>query len=407
MIDTPFKLPCGAVLNNRIAKAATTERLCGRNNLPNNDLIRLYDRWADTKAGLLITGNIMINRSHLESAGNVVIDNSDVHPNMIEWAKAGKKHGNHIWVQISHSGRQTSRFVNTHPKSASDVQLKKMGVFGKPQAMTETDIEEVIRGFVRVASVCKRAGFTGIQVHAAHGYLLSQFLSPTTNHRNDAWGGSLENRSKLLMTIIEKMRKEVGDSFPISVKLNSADFQKGGFTEEDSLEVIVKLERAGIDLLEISGGTYEKVVFFSGKEETLRESTKRREAYFIDFAQKVRKVSSMPLMVTGGFRTHAFSSSSIKRGEVDVVGMARPFITNIDQMYGFIKGEVEDLADLMIKTGVHELDDSAEGGFYARNIIRLARGKDAKFNYSSFGNAFFLIRHEMVKGIIRKVARSK
>ena len=407
MINTPLTLPCGSVLTNRLSKAATTERLCQRKGIPNDDLIHLYDRWADTRAGLLITGNIMVDRSHLESAGNVVIDSDFVHPKMKAWAAAGKKHNNHIWVQISHSGRQTSRFVNLRPGSASDVQLKKMGVFGKPRAFSSDEIERIIEGFVIAAKVSKGAGFTGVQIHAAHGYLLSQFLSPITNRRKDEWGGSLENRARMLLAIIDKVRKVVGKGFPIGVKLNSADFQRGGFSEDESITVINWLEEAGVDLLEISGGTYEKVVFFSGKDAPQKDSTRQREAYFIEFAEKVKKTSSIPLMVTGGFRTYEFVNYCLGQGSVDVVGMARPFITNLHQIKGFSEGEIKSLAELTIKTGVHELDDSAEGGFYARNIIRIAKGKEVKFDYSNFGNAMFLIKHEFSKGVLRRLLGSK
>ena len=406
MVNTSFTLPCGAIINNRICKAATTERLCGRNGIPSPELIHLYQSWAETNAGLLITGNIMVDSKHLESAGNVVVDTDEVTEEFRNLALAGKSKGNHIWTQIGHPGRQTSRFVNMRPKSASNVQLKKMGLFGRPQAMTEEDIDGVIQGFVRAARASKEAGFTGIQVHSAHGYLLSQFLSPLTNQRKDQWGGSLENRSRLLMTIIDQTRKALGPDFPIGVKLNSADFQRGGFTEEESFEVIMMLEDHQIDLLEISGGTYEKVVFFLMNGDNARESTKQREAYFIDFAEKVREKSSIPLMVTGGFRTHAFAAEAIKSGAIDMIGMARPFITNIHEIKGFIEGDVDNLTDLIIRTGIAELEETAEGGFYARNIIRIARGKPIKYNYSSISNALFFVKHEFMKGMARRLLGS-
>ena len=407
MINTPFKLPCGVTINNRLCKAATTERLCGRKGIPSNELVHLYKRWSGTNAGLLITGNFMVDRNHLESAGNVVVDSEVIHPELVELANAGNSLGNHTWSQIGHSGRQTSRFVNLRPKSASSVQLKKMGLFGRPRAMSEADIQGVIKGFVTAAEVSKKAGFTGIQIHSAHGYLLSQFLSPITNKRNDQWGGSLENRSRLLLTIVHKTREALGADYPISVKLNSADFQRGGFTEDESFQVIQMLEDSGIDLLEISGGTYEKVVFFLMNGENAKESTKQREAYFIDFAERVRKKCSIPLMVTGGFRTHAFASRAIESGAVDMIGMARPFITNIHEIRGFIEGEVDDLTDLVIRTGIADLEETAEAGFYARNIIRLAKGKEVKFNYSSIGNANFFVKHELFKGFTRRLLGSK
>ncbi|MEO0341432.1 MAG: NADH:flavin oxidoreductase, partial [Bacteroidota bacterium] len=221
----------------------------------------LYQKWAQTGAGLLITGNVIIDRKHLESAGNIVFDEQVNESLLKEWAQNAQANGNAAWVQISHAGRQTNRFSTSRPLAPSAVQLKKMGLFGTPKAMTEAQIEEVLHGFSNAAQIAQRVGFSGIQIHAAHGYLLSQFLSPITNQRTDQWGGSLENRSRLLRNIIKVTRHFVGPKFPISVKLNSADFQKGGFTQEESLEVVQMLDELEIDLLEISGGTYERLAF--------------------------------------------------------------------------------------------------------------------------------------------------
>ena len=275
-LKTPIELPCGAVITNRLVKAAMTERISDKNLEPTETHYHLYNKWAATGAGLLITGNVVIDPSHMESAGNVYVGDESILPKMKRWAEAAKTNDNHVWVQISHSGRQTSRFNNLHPLAPSEVQLHQLGLFGKPRAMTEEDIQSVIKGFVKAAEICKKAGFTGIQIHSAHGYLLSQFLSPRTNLRTDQWGGSLANRSRLLMTIIDETRKVVGADFPISVKLNSSDFQRGGFTEKESLQVIEMLE-GKIDLLEISGGTYEKLAFFTLNEEkeNIKESTRQ------------------------------------------------------------------------------------------------------------------------------------
>ncbi len=404
MISTELKLPCGSVLKNRLVKSAMTERISNRNFEPVKGHERLYEDWADTSAGLLITGNVVIDRKHLESAGNVCFDDEKMLPKLISWAAASKKNGNHIWIQISHSGRQTNRFGTSRPLAPSEVQLKKMGLFGKPKAMTEKDIESVIKGFVKAARLGKEAGFTGVQIHAAHGYLLSQFLSPRTNIRTDRWGGSIENRSRLLLTIIREIRKTVGANFPIAVKLNSADFQKGGFTEEESLEVVKMLDEEKIDVLEISGGTYEKLAFFLLNEEgnEVRESTKRREAYFIDFAKKVRAISKLPLLITGGFRSYDFCNEVLKNGEVDLVGMGRPFITNREDIPKFLKGEIKNLENLVLRTGMKQFEDAAEGGFYARQLIRFSKGKKLKVNMSPLWCSMFLIIYEFRKAMAKK-----
>lgn len=404
MISTILTLPCGAVLKNRLVKSAMTERISNRNYEPVKGHDRLYEDWSATGAGLLITGNVVIDRKHLESAGNVCFDDEKMLPKLKSWAEAGKKHGNHVWVQISHSGRQTNRFGTGSPLAPSEVQLKKLGLFGKPKAMTENDILKVIQGFTKAAQLSKEAGFTGVQIHAAHGYLLSQFLSPNTNLRSDQWGGSIENRSRLLLTIIKEVRKVVGADFPIAVKLNSADFQRGGFTEEESLEVVRMLDNEKIDLLEISGGTYEKLAFFTMNEEDgkRKESTKRREAYFIDFAKKIRAISQLPLMITGGFRSYDFCNEVLSNGEVDLIGMARPFITNRDQISDFLEGKLPRLENLILRTGIKQFEDAAEGGFYARQIIRFSKGKGLKINMSPLWCSMFLIIYEFRKAMVKK-----
>jgi len=403
IINTKFTLPCGVTLKNRLVKSAMTERISNKKFEPTEGHIRLYEDWADTNAGLLITGNVMIDHKHLESAGNVCIQESML-PQLSRWAEAGKKKGNHIWVQVSHAGRQTNKFNTTRPKAPSEVQLRKLGLFGKPEAMSERDIEEAIKGFVKTAVLVKKAGFTGLQVHSAHGYLLSQFLSPATNIRKDPWGGSIENRSRLLLTILREIRKAVGPEFPLSVKLNSADFQKGGLTQKESLEVVKMLDKEKIDLLEISGGTYEKVAFFLMNEDRgeVRESTKRREAYFMDFAQKVRAISNLPLLITGGFRTFEFCNEILENGELDLIGMARPFISDRDKIVGFIEGKVPALDNLVIRTGIKQFEDAAEGGYYARQLIRFSKGKPFNKNLNPFWSSNFLVLYEMNKALSRR-----
>ncbi len=404
MISTEFILPCGAKLKNRLVKSAMTERISNKNFEPTVGLERLYKQWSDSGAGLLITGNVVIDRKHLESAGNVCFDDEHMLPKIRSWAREATSNRNHAWVQISHSGRQTNKFSTGRPLAPSEVQLKKMGLFGKPKAMTEEDIQDVIKGFVNAAKISKNAGFTGVQIHSAHGYLLSQFLSPITNKRTDKWGGSIENRSRLLITIIREVRKEVGNDFPITVKLNSADFQRGGFTEEESLEVVKMLDIERIDLLEISGGTYEKLAFFILNEEgkEVKESTKRREAYFIEFAKKIRAISNLPLMITGGFRSYGFCNEVLQSGEVDLIGMARPFITNMKDIPGFLKGEVPVLENLVVRTGMKQFEDAAEGGFYARQLIRFSKGKELKVNMSPLWCSMFLIIYEFRKAMAKK-----
>ena len=327
-------LPCGAVLPNRLAKAAMTEGLADPRGRATPELARLYGLWADGGVGLSITGNVQIDGDHLERPGNVILQgrpDAAGHAGLVAMAQAGKRGGGHIWMQISHAGRQTQVSVNPHPKAPSAVPVGLPGKqFGLPVALTEAEILDLIERFGIAAEVAKETGFTGVQIHAAHGYLLSQFLSPRSNVRTDQWGGSLENRARMLMAVVARVRQGVGPAFPIGVKLNSADFQKGGFAFEDSVIVAGWLKEAGVDLLEISGGSYEQpaMMDLEGMEPVdappQKASTAAREAYFVDFAKTLRAASTPPLMVTGGFRTRLAMNAALEQGGADIIGLGRP-----------------------------------------------------------------------------------
>lgn len=400
-INTSFPLPSGEVLQNRIAKAALTERLTDASHLPNEKHLKLYDTWAKGGAGLLISGNIMVDERYLEAAGNISIHHLSPEEPFKKWTQLVVNYGNAFWAQLNHPGRQATLFSTTKPLSASDVHLKKMGLFGKPRPMTEEEVEDMINRFVQSANFCRRVGFTGVQIHAAHGYLISQFLSPRTNKRTDQWGGAIENRVRVLLTIVERMRKLVGREFSISVKLNSADFQRGGFEEQDALFVIKELEKRGVDLLEISGGTYEEFVAFT--RTNIKQSTLAREAYFIDFAKQVRQESSIPIMVTGGIRSLSFCEEVLASKELDILGFGRPFLLDEQFPKGFLEGTLERVDDPMIKVPSAKLLDMGIGGFYDYQIERLANGKPLNMNYSGLRGAMRMTKNEMWKGIRNKI----
>lgn len=325
-----------------------TEGLAGRLGVPGEELCRLYEIWSDGGAGMLLSGNIMVDRHHLERPGNVVIDRPpdlEMRQALKRWASSATRKGNHFWAQISHAGRQTQKMVNAKPKAPSAVKLALPGgQFGEPVELNCGEIEDIISRFGICAAAVKEAGFTGVQVHAAHGYLLSQFLSPRSNRRTDEFGGALANRARPLLAIIEEIRSTVGPDYPISVKLNSADFQKGGFAFEDSLQVAKWLEAASVDLIEISGGTYEqpKLLGIDGMEEeenqNIPASTLMREAYFVDFAMAMRKELKIPLMVTGGFRQSIVMKQAIESGGADVIGLGRPMCVMTDAPNQLLNG---------------------------------------------------------------------
>ncbi|WP_296677861.1 NADH:flavin oxidoreductase/NADH oxidase family protein [Novosphingobium sp.] len=340
MINTPLKLPCGAVLPNRLAKAAMTEGLADPQGLATPELERLYSIWGQGGCGMLLSGNIQIDADHLERPGNMILDRPadgatlSALRRMTVAAKAG---GAQFWAQISHAGRQTMKTVNPHPKAPSPVKLGLPGgQFGEPVALTSAEIEDLITRFGQAAATSIDAGFDGIQVHAAHGYLISQFLSPRSNQRSDEWGGSLENRARFLLRVVRAMRAVVPTSAAVAVKLNSADFQKGGFAFEESLQVVQWLEAEGVDLIEISGGTYEqpKLIGMEGMEPPempkVAASTLAREAYFADFALAMKSAVKVPLMVTGGLRSRAAIEQVLAAGAGDVIGIGRPLCAQTD-----------------------------------------------------------------------------
>jgi 2,4-dienoyl-CoA reductase-like NADH-dependent reductase (Old Yellow Enzyme family) len=392
-IQTPFRLPCGAELSNRIAKAAMTERLATGNQFANSKHVKLYEHWSETGSGLLITGNVLVDKRYKEATGNIVIEDESGLPALQKLTKAGTKGGNHLWAQISHAGRQSSIFSTFSPIAPSAVKLKKLFLFKKPSAMTSLEIEDVIRRYVKTAQIAQKAGFTGVQIHAAHGYLLSQFLSPKTNIRTDEYGGTIQKRAKVLLEIIQKTRKVVGNNFPISVKLNSADFQRGGYDEADAFWVIQQLEELGIDLLEISGGTYEQVDFF-----LQRESTRKREAYFLDFANQVKTKSNIPLMVTGGFRSIEFSEEVLQNNELDVIGFGRPYLLDASFPQSFLDGKV--IKDTPLNFKLKAAADMGEAGYYDYQIHQLANGKPLNLDYNPYIGVLRFTKNEM-KGWFR------
>lgn len=319
-VFTELTLPNGATLPNRIAKAAMEENMADENFAPSQKLIDLYQAWADGGAGLLITGNVMVDRRAMTGPGGVVLENNKHLDKFKLWAHTGRANGAHVWMQINHPGRQMPGDLGqgTWAPSPVSVDLGSLSKhFNPPQEMTEAVIEEVIERFIRTARLAEQAGFTGVEVHAAHGYLISQFLSPLTNKRTDQWGGSLDNRARLLLRIVIGIRAAVAPSFAVAVKLNSADFQRGGFSQDDARQVVSMLNGLNVDLVELSGGSYEAPAMH-GRSRDGR--TLAREAYFLEFANDIQKVARMPVMVTGGIRRLPVAEKVVASG-VDMVGI--------------------------------------------------------------------------------------
>ena len=408
-ITDKLDLPCGVQIKNRICKGAMTEGLADEQNRATSKHVNLYNRWSDGGAGILLTGNVQVDHRYLERPGNVVIEGQQTNEQLSRltaYAEAGTKNNTHLWMQISHAGRQTPASVAETPVAPSEVQLQMPGAqFGKPRSLSDEEILDIIQKFAHTASVAKETGFTGVQIHGAHGYLISEFLSPDINKRDDNWGGSLEKRSKFLLEIVRSVRKSVGDSFPVSLKLNSADFQKGGFTHEDAIQVTSWLNEEGLDLLEISGGTYEQphlVGIDMGlnpeRAEVRRESTIAREAYFLDYANDIRNVFKGPLMVTGGFRSVQGMNDALNQNACDVIGIARPFCIDPQIANKLLSKDISETPTLektmQVGPGVLGLNSPfsmikgingwGQQAFWCLNLIRMGEDLDPNLNLGVF-----------------------
>ncbi|MGJ8560431.1 MAG: NADH:flavin oxidoreductase/NADH oxidase family protein [Litorimonas sp.] len=392
-IFSPLPLPCGRTLTNRIAKGAMEENMAdqasGLGQVPGEQLVNLYAAWAAGGAGMLITGNVMVDERALTGPGGVVLkrdtlDDPDVRARFERWAQAGKANDTTLVMQISHPGRQLYAAQGQEAVSASDSKLE-MGsdainnMFAAARAMSEDEIRGLIRHFGESALAAQACGFDGVQVHAAHGYLLAQFLSPLTNHRDDEWGGSLENRARLLLEIIRTIRDRVGKNFIVGVKLNSADFQKGGFDVRDATQVVEWLGDEAIDFVEISGGTYESSAMMGESADgRVSQSTLRREAFFLEFAEQIATAATMPLMVTGGVTQRDTADRVLATKGIDMVGMARALIITPDLPNRWKAGDNIAGAVQTVSWKMAAIRSLANMALAKANLRRMSRGQAPK-----------------------------
>jgi 2,4-dienoyl-CoA reductase-like NADH-dependent reductase (Old Yellow Enzyme family) len=389
ILNQPLTLPNGAVIKNRLLKSAMSEALGKRNGAPTPELTRLYQAWAEGGIGLCVTGNVMIDHAALGEPGNVVIEDDRHLAALRVWATAATSHGTQCWVQLNHPGKQSPKGLNKETVAPSAVPFRDdMKVFfATPRELKPAEVRALVQRFGKAAAIVKEAGFSGVQIHGAHGYLVSQFLSPHHNCRTDEWGGSPEKRRRFVLEVYRAMRTAVGPDFPVGIKLNSADFQRGGFTEAESLDTICALADAGIDLIEISGGTYEAPAMTGVKvtKEPVRESTRQREAYFLEFAEKARAAVKTPLVVTGGFRSAKGMAEAIRSGAVDMVGLARMLAIEPDAPKRLLSGKQPVHQIKPITTGIKAIDKLGllEISWYTGQLKRIGRGEAPKPNESA------------------------
>jgi len=378
---SPLTLPNGALIPNRIAKAAMEENMADGDHAPSAELISLYRAWAEGGSGLIITGNVMIDARAMTGAAGVVLEDDRYLDRFKTWADVARSGGGQVWMQINHPGRQMPAGLGQPTLAPSAVALDlgaQSKVFPVPREMTPADIAEVEHRFVNTAVLAERAGFTGVEIHAAHGYLLSQFLSPLANHRKDRWGGSLENRARLLLDIVRSVRAAVSPGFAVAVKLNSADFQRGGFSPEDAQAVVAMLGNLGVDLVELSGGSYEAPAMMGAARD---DRTLAREAYFLEFARKIAEVATMPLMVTGGIRRSEVAETVIESG-VAMAGIATALAIepNLPRNWKLGKNDAPTLKPITWKN--KPIASSAHMAAVRYQLVRLSRRRRTAPNVS-------------------------
>lgn len=380
----PLALPNGTSLPNRLAKAAMEESLAAPGQLPDQRLHTLYRRWAEGGAGLIITGNVMIAPDALTGPASVVLqEGTDLAP-FRKWAVAGRAGGGQFWMQINHPGRQTYAMLGEEAVSASDVAIDIPGLsknFSQPRALSSEEVETIINRFATTAELAEKAGFSGVQIHAAHGYLINQFLSPLTNRRNDHWGGSLENRARFLFETVRAVRTRVSKQFSVAIKLNSADFQKGGFDTGDAKWVVEQLGEMAVDLVEVSGGSYESPAMQGRAQDGT--STERREGYFVEFAREIAEIATMPIMVTGGIHRRSVAQDALNKKSsgigVSVLGIATAMAYEPNLPKNWMNGQKHDIALPAVGWKNRRMAGLATMMLAYTQIARLSVGKNPNF----------------------------
>ena len=356
----PLELACGVILKNRIIKSAMSDSLgdgCGN---PTDLQCNLYQRWAQGGLAASIIGEVQGNPNYAEKPGNLVLNDQSNHAKYRELASKGSINNSQLWLQLGHAGAMAHLPISK-PKGPSEIDIP--GLYC--EALELTEINALPAEFARTALLAKELGFGGVQIHAAHGFLLSQFLSPLFNKRTDEYGGTIQSRMKILIEVIDEVRHAVGRQFPIAVKLNATDMLEGGLEPIHSLKVISELENTSIDLIDISGGTY-----FPGAKSASEKASKG--PYFLDYAKQARKITKKPIMITGGFKNFTQAIEALSEGNIDVVGLARAIALSPSLAMDWQKSSPENPA-------FPRFSNPPEGGitaWYTMRLTQIAEGQE-------------------------------
>jgi 2,4-dienoyl-CoA reductase-like NADH-dependent reductase (Old Yellow Enzyme family) len=364
-LEQPLALPCGIILKNRLIKSAMSDSLGDGMGNPTETQIRLYERWAKGGAALSLIGEVQITPHFPEKPGNLVLVSDYDKAFMADLATRGAAMGTQIWPQLGHAGALAHLPIST-PKGPSALNLD--GV--KCEEMTAEEIRVLPALYAKAAKRAQDAGFGGVQIHAGHGFLLSQFLSPLFNRRSDEYGGSIENRFRLIHSIINAIRDSVGADFAVGIRINSTDKVVGGLTEADALDAVRMIDNTSVDLIDISGGTY-----FPGTPSS-SDSTAASGPYYIDFAKRAKQVTTIPVMLTGGIKTKEQANDVIKSGSADAVGLARAMILDVNLPNHW-------MSDNSQNPKFPAFDAPPPGGitaWYSMLLTAIANNKESAFN---------------------------
>jgi len=321
---------------NRFARSATHDFMAANDGFITERQVSLFKNLAEGEVGLIITGHAYVNAGGKASPYQIGVYTDELIEGLSQITEAVHQYPTRIFLQLSHAGRQTK------PKLCRNTPLAPSAVYEPtfkvtPKEMSQEEIKGVIDNFIQSSRRAKQAGFDGVQLHIAHGYLLSSFISPYTNRRKDEWGGSLSNRSQIAVEIIQGIRGLLGKEFPLIVKLNSTDFLPSGINLKESIDIAKILEKEGTDGIEVSGGMAE-----AGKGSVWQGLLpEEQEGYFIDNASRIKKALTIPVFGLGGIRSFSAMEKIIEEGKVDIISMSRPFIREPFLIKKFRSGKIK------------------------------------------------------------------
>ncbi len=311
----------GMRINNRFVRSATYEAMAGLDGVVQDQLVSYMAELARGGVGLIISGH-----SHVVKEGQALDRQMGIYADALidglqRVTAAVHENGGLIAVQLAHAGQRGVGKDEYNALGPSDLIHDGMK---KAAAMTEDDIKRTVKAFGDAAERAVRSGFDAVQIHAAHGYLLSQFLAPCSNRRSDTYGGRVENRARLLIEVYQEVRARVGTAYPVLIKINSEDFIEDGFTVKDMITVVKMLEKLGLDGVEMSGGTFASGKFIPSRIGT--STSVEKEIYYKDAARSFKKEIGLPLILVGGFLTYASAEDVVNSGLADYVALSRPLI---------------------------------------------------------------------------------